>query len=458
MWRPRLLALLLVLPPALARAAGIEHPDIGTVAIGRGGAVAAQPADGIAFQHNPAGFAFQRGLRVTVDGNLAWQGLSFAQAGGAPEVHDGSGPFLVPAAAVSYGLGPVGPLSGLTFALGGTGPNAIGRESYPREGAQRYALVDADYFIAYLSGAVAASWRDVVSLGLTLQLVHGNATFTQAVWSGPSMGTDPAFDALAKVDVTNGLRPTGVLGLTVRPTPRLSLGASYRPRWRFDGSGSLTTELPASAKAIGARQSGTDASFIVDFPDVVRAGALYRFGASERVLVEADVVWEGWSRLHTIEIHPHGITVVSDNFGIEKPLPNIVFRKDYQDSVSLRAGADVAILPGRLVGRAGYLFETTAIPDNAASVDFGNWQRHMLGVGASIYVGHGTTVDVAYAHHFLASPVATGSNVVQVVTPCLTPGCTDPAPTVTGNGRYSGSLDVASLALRFALDLGASRP
>jgi long-subunit fatty acid transport protein len=177
------------------------------------------------------------------------------------------------------------------------------------------------------------------------------------------------------------------------------------------------------------------------------------------VLVEADVVWEGWSRTRTIEIHPKGITVVSDNFGVEKPLPDIVFAKDYRDSVSLRGGADVDVLPGRLVARAGYLFETSAIPDRAANVDFGNWQRHMLGAGASFYVAHGVTIDVAYAHHFLASPSTSDSNVVQVVTPCvLTPTCTAPQPSVVGNGQYRGSLDVASLALRFALDVQGGHP
>jgi hypothetical protein len=42
---------------------------------------------------------------------------------------------------------------------------------------------------------------------------------------------------------------------------------------------------------------------------------------------------------------------------------------------------------------------------------------------------------------------------VQVVTPCVTsPGCAAPAPSVVGNGVYTGSLDVASLALQLILD------
>jgi hypothetical protein len=47
---------------------------------------------------------------------------------------------------------------------------------------------------------------------------------------------------------------------------------------------------------------------------------------------------------------------------------------------------------------------------------------------------------------------------VQVVSPCLTPGCTDPAPTVIGNGTYDASLDVFSLAIRVALDARRASP
>lgn len=54
-----------------AFAAGIEYPDNGTLAIGRGGAYAANPEDGLAFQYNPAGLAQQRGPRLTLDARMS---------------------------------------------------------------------------------------------------------------------------------------------------------------------------------------------------------------------------------------------------------------------------------------------------------------------------------------------------------------------------------------------------
>src|SRR5437016_2854128 len=96
-----ILALLLPVG-APAFAAGVEHPDLGTIALGRGGAYAADPMDGLALQYNPAGFANQRGLRVTVDANLSWQRLSFTPAGGGPSAANDAPPFVEPGGAVSF--------------------------------------------------------------------------------------------------------------------------------------------------------------------------------------------------------------------------------------------------------------------------------------------------------------------------------------------------------------------
>ena len=278
------------LAPAPAFAAGIEHPDIGTIPIGRGGAYAAAPGDGLALQYNPAGFAAQTGWRLTLDANLAWQGLSFAPATGGTTVSNSAGAFLVGAGVVSYGFGHVGPLSGLTLALGFDTPSAIGRESYPGppanpDAAQRYALLSSDYFIVYYSAAVAASYHDWLSAGVTFQLVQGTAKFSQSVWSGTFMGTDHFHDSIAHIDVSSPVIPTAVFGVSVRPIPKLALGLSYRPRFDFLAHGTLTTDIPDMQKnGLLVEQVGDSTDFFLRFPDVIR------FGGSTRS------IRAGWSR------------------------------------------------------------------------------------------------------------------------------------------------------------------
>jgi long-subunit fatty acid transport protein len=444
-------ALILALAPNSARGAGIEHPDLGTIAVGRGGAYAADPDGGLALQYNPAGLARQTGGRLTLNGTAAWQRLTFAPGDGSAPVSAGGAPFLAPAAVASFGLGNVGPLQGLTFALGATGPTAIGRQSYPADGAQRYALISSDTTIVYWSAAVAAAFNRWLAAGVTFQLVHGRARFTQAVWSGEAPGTDPSQDTIAHVDVTSGFIPAAVLGVTARPSPRVAIGLSWRPRLTFDASGTLTTDLPPAAAALGAHQVGTAAAFTLPLPDVVRAGVLVRPGA--RWLVEADLVLERWSSLGALALRPQGIRIVADNLGTDKPLPPFVFEKDFEDALSVRLGGEHEVLPGRLTVRAGYLHETSAVPLRSTSVDFPNWQRDVVSVGASFVLPRiPVAVDVAWAHHFLPARAVTDSRIAQVVTPCLTPGCVDPPPTVVGNGRYEAALDLLSIGLRVALD------
>jgi len=269
------------------------------------------------------------------------------------------------------------------------------------------------------------------------------------VWSGTDAGTDPAGDALAHVDVSSGLIPTAVLGVTARPHPRVSVGASWRRGFTFDASGSLTTDLPAAARAIGARQMGTDTGFTLPFPDIFRVGVLAR--PRDRWLVELDFVYERWSVLRSLALQPHGIVIASDNLGTSKPLPDIVFQKSFDDAFSVRLGAEHELLPG-LVARAGLMHETSAVPLASTNVDFPNWERDVVALGASFTIPRTpATLDLSYAHHFLPTRTVTTSRITQVVTPCLTPGCTDPAPTVVGNGTYAAALDVLSASVRVAL-------
>jgi hypothetical protein len=97
------------------------------------------------------------------------------------------------------------------------------------------------------------------------------------------------------------------------------------------------------------------------------------------------------------------------------------------------------------------------VPLASTSVDFPNWERDVVTVGASFALPRTPiTLDVAYAHHFSPTRTVSASNIKQVVTPCLMRGCTDPTATVVGNGTYEAALDVLSASLRVAV--GAPGP
>ena len=435
-----------------AWAAGMEYPDNGTIAIGRGGAHAANPEDGLAFQYNPAGLAQQTGLRLHLDSRLAWQATRFTPASGASAVENSEQPFLAPAGALSYGFGAVGPLSNLTIAVGATGPSAIGKSRYPVDGAQRYAIDSTNYFIGYYSAAVAGEWKRgdfSARLGLTGQLVQGTAQFDQAVWSAPGaykqVPADRNGDSQATFTGSSGLIPTFVVGLSISPTRDVDIGISYRPKIEFDAPGTLDIQLAKAASNIGATIAGNDARLQLTLAGMLRAGVAWRPHPQWRL--ELDGVWEQWSAMQQIRIKTNNINVVG---GLDPskttPVTDVVFEKNMQDAFSVRLGGDHDVLPGRLTVRAGFVFETSAIQKNYASVDFPNWQREVVSVGASVNLW-GAWLDLAYAHHFVESQHVTDSQVVQQVGPTL-PLLKPSISSVVGNGDYDSHLDIVSLSLR----------
>lgn len=433
-------ALLTITVALSAYAAGIEFPDNGTRAVGRGGAFAADPDDGFALQYNPAGFAKQTGMRLLMDGKISSQSVRFAPADTSQDpVRNSAGPFLAPAGVASYGFGKVGPLSGLTVVVGAYGPSAVGKLTYPNDGAQRYGLIKSNYFIAYYSAGVAASYSNWLSFGAAFQIAAGSASFRQAVYAGSGAHINtPQNDALVDVSV-RGWAPTGIMGVTVKPHKDVAIGFSWRPKMTFTGNGTVkTARFSSDSASAGATQSGDTAKLTLAFPDVLRLGVQY--SGLKRWVFEVNGVYERWSVLDAIKVDPSNVSIQVS--GGTYAFPSIALPKNFKDAMSVRAGADFEAWPERVTLRTGYMYETSAIPKNYVNVDFPNWGRHVVTAGFSVQM-FGAYLDVAYAHHFIPTQHVSNSQVTQVVSP-IGP----PPSSVVGNGTYKASLDMYSLSLR----------
>ena len=106
----------------------------------------------------------------------------------------------------------------------------------------------------------------------------------------------------------------------------------------------------------------------------------------------------------------------------------------------------MTVVDERLTVRAGYAYETSAIPSAYVNVDFPNWQRHIASIGASLRLW-GAWLDVAYAHHFVQTQHVTDSQVMSQVSPKIG-GMPASVPSVVGNGTYESALDLFSVSLR----------
>src|SRR3954469_8022450 len=78
-------AAVVVLATRAAFAGGVEMPDLGASALGRGAAFTARADDGMAVQYNVAGFAQQRGTMLTLSTSVIASSSTFARAGQYPD-------------------------------------------------------------------------------------------------------------------------------------------------------------------------------------------------------------------------------------------------------------------------------------------------------------------------------------------------------------------------------------
>ena len=142
-----------------AHAGGMEIPDHGTEALGRGGAFTAKADDPSALHHNVAGLAQQRGTRFLLNANIARSSLAFQRAGtypgtpgdpatpwagrSFPRAENQGGLVALPVVAITSDFG----LPWATFALGTFPPSTIGGRVYPlvQDGAPSPAKAGTKY-------------------------------------------------------------------------------------------------------------------------------------------------------------------------------------------------------------------------------------------------------------------------------------------------------------------------
>lgn len=434
-FRMRLAGLCLLLAPSVVWAAGVEFPDNGAVAVGRGGAFSAHPNSALVMHYNPGALADLPGLQVYVDGRVVWEAESFTSPGGAT-AKDSAPPFVTPTAlTVSYDFGAVGPLTHLTAAVGAMGPSATGVVTFPRTGPQRYAIDNLNVSVAYYGAALAVALPGAWRIGATLELLQASTSLSQAWRMTP--GNDIAQDVVAHIDVGNTVYPVGLFGVSWSPVDAWTLALSYRMPGNFNGDGTLKLDIPA---AFNTTQNGDALTGVIKLPQEFHLAAAYVKPSWE---LDFEFIYENWTVFKGVNLEPKGITLASGTQTSTLVPVDVV--QGFQDAFSLRLGGEYEVLSWLRL-RAGYSFETTAIPQDFTNLYFSNWGDQGVGAGATVRVGP-FDIDVAYAHHFRGARNVTNSAITQITIP--PPGGTAPVPEVVGNGRYTSSIDLVELALRY---------
>jgi long-chain fatty acid transport protein len=215
--------------------------------------------------------------------------------------------------------------------------------------------------------------------------------------------------------------------------------------------GTVQTRLPGAPAFARARQVGDEVDVSFDLPWSVRAGVETRVVESLRA--ELGFGYERWAMHDEILVEPDGIALEDvAGFPERYQLPEVRFPRNFQDSVSVRLGAEYSLeIAGyRWDGRAGVAYETSAIPEEYLSVLTMDAPKVTGSVGVGLHVGK-WRFDLAYAHvfGFDATVEPEEARLTQV-----SPLVARPAerPNYVNGGVYRARADVFGVGLAYTFE------
>jgi hypothetical protein len=371
-----------------ARAGGLEYPDNGTEAMGRGAAFTAKADDGTALIYNVAGFARQRGLRLTLGTNVTFHTATFQRSGVYPDsgsdkftpwggqpfplVTSTGSPLPVPHLVLSSDLGS----DRLTLAAGMYVPSVITGRSFPlvidgKPSPARYDTAASPGkggagFLGYPTVAGAFRVTDWLDLGIAASYVVANlaqsrtSSFDLAEALCPNQEYQPC-DTRQFVQVKGGATMLA-MGALVRPFKSLAIGAQFRTGYTIEARGIVELESP---RVVKATFDPGEVNLSASFPWLLRTGVRY-IGMDEKREawdVEANVTYEAWgsvsdSKVFIPKLGPIENIRTSQSLGFEDVMS---LRVGGAYNLPINEGSNLALRGGFFRDGAGARLEKTAL-------------------------------------------------------------------------------------------------
>ncbi len=483
------LCLLLVTPGVFA--GGLEVPDLGTTAMGRGTAFAARADNPSAFYYNPAGLTKGKGLSLLLGATFVHMTVDYLRTGSlSGELvdlnGDGEGDVLnpgldygpprdifadepprayqpvslqtnvgsIPLPLFVFNWGNAFDVEGLSIAAGIITPSSFGAPGYPDQGAQRYAIRQAHFLLAYPGVGVAYAINRYLQLGAVF--LSGVAMFEQnqairlLIQTNDTQKYNEDFggDADLRVEAADWFIPTGLVGVMSHPLDWLELGLTVKAPAYIEAEGTVHYTAPELAFEHSELQDGRDKITLSQhFPWVVRFGARYIHQLFD---VELDFVWENWSSLSGFDLElDAAIDEQGDDVDIIE-LPDTAVPKNFRDTFSVRLGGDVDVMPEHLSVRAGGYWQSSAYPEDYStfSLDFPFAQQFGLSAGLTWHTYDFLKVNVGYLHVFQLDVEVKNGIVQQQGKPReLVDGTMEFIGNTVNNGRYEVAMNFFSLSL-----------
>jgi len=352
-----------------------------------------------AMDYNPAGLARLRGTRFYYSHRVVYSDIEYRRARtldwsdathGVPRLVDfehvnNEVPwnFLGTMVALSSDFG----RDDFTLAAGFYGPPAVGHYKFPRYGPQRYQMIEQDVLVLFYNLSGAWKYKDTFGLGVSLQWVDVPKFNFELVVDGnlaPRLVNpdQSSFDINTRVEGSDRAGFTTIVGAWWKPVANLEVAFAGRIiPIRIDNRSKLYLEadhLALSEPISITNMDGVDnndVTFSMAFPIKLRMGVRYIHELArgrELFDVELGLHYERWSILDSYTMTADIVTEVA---GQSLELNTVEITRNYQDTFQVRLGTDVNVVPGWLALRAGFAYETPAIPKGYEFLDSFSYHR-----------------------------------------------------------------------------------
>ena len=275
--------------------------------------------------------------------------------------------------------------NGLTFGLGFYVPFGLGTE-WPSDWPGRYAAVKADLQSYFINPTIAYKVSDQFSLGVGVSYVISSVSLAQNVPLAPL----PLPDGSLKLEA-DGNAINFNAGLLFKPTPQLSIGASYRHSTKVDYEG---TAVFSNMGPLAIFFPGGTGATTIEFPNNIFAGIALQ--ATPELILEADFQYIMWSTYDTLKINiPVGPSTPPPPAGTGGPLQGpVALGRDWENTFMIRVGGEYQL--EKLALRAGFIYDKTPQPDKSVEPLVPDANRTEFTVGLGYKITQNIAVDVAY--------------------------------------------------------------
>lgn len=364
--------------PGVSQAGGPVH---GAKASAMGTAFVAIADDPSAITHNPAGLATIKGTNIYGGVVAVVPSSSYTSpAGGTEKTYFQV--FFPPQLYISSDLG----MESVVLGLGIASPFGIGGRKWSDTGLTRYASTEGT--IATISANPTVAWRILpqVTVGAGLDILYASNSLASMVDQSSLRAGDGRLSFKGW-----GLGLGYNLGILLFPGGRVSFGFAYRSGIRVKQEGTLALEriAPALQPLFGGPVFRTDASTVVNFPDIFSWGIAFR--PTPRLTVGVDVDWARWSSFD------ESVLSVTDKVPPAK-FADIPIKFQWEDALAIKVGAEYR-LSDCLALRGGYAFVETPVPGITLNPGNPDSDQHNLCAGFG-YKIRGYDLDVFYIAGF----------------------------------------------------------